>query len=343
MNDHKEAMRQTAAAMVARGKGILAIDESLGTIKKRFDGIGVASTEESRRAYREMLITAPGGGEYISGMILFDETMRQTTAAGAPFPRVLDEQGILPGIKVDTGAKDMAGHPGEKVTEGLDGLRERLAEYRRLGAKFAKWRAVIAIGERLPSRACIDANAHALARYAALCQEAAIVPMVEPEVLMDADNDIDLCHRVTERVLQTLFRTLDSQGVSLAHTILKTNMVLAGKRCPRQAAAREVADKTVRCLLDAVPPAVPGIVFLSGGQSATAATIHLNAMNAAHDDLPWPLSFSYGRALQEPSLKAWGGKAENRQAATAALLHREKCNSLACRGEYSESMEREAA
>ena len=343
MSDNDNEMRQTAAAMVARGKGILAIDESLGTIKKRFDAIRLESTEDNRRAYREMLITAPGCSEYISGMILFDETIRQATAAGAPFTRVLSEQGIMPGIKVDTGAKDLAAHPGEKITEGLDGLRERLAEYKRLGARFAKWRAVITIGEGIPSQACIDANAHALARYAALCQEAGIVPMVEPEVLMDADNDIDLCYQVTENTLKTVFRTLESQGVSLAHTILKTNMVVSGKRCPRQAGVAEVADKTVRCLLAAVPPAVPGIVFLSGGQSAEAATAHLNAMNAANKKLPWPLSFSYGRALQEPSLKAWGGKAENRPAATAALLHREKCNSLACNGEYSADMEQAAA
>ncbi|MGI9229004.1 MAG: class I fructose-bisphosphate aldolase [Gammaproteobacteria bacterium] len=343
MSDYKKEMQQTAEAMVAKGKGILAIDESHATIKKRFDSIKLESTEENRRTYREMLITAPGCNEYVSGMILFDETIRQATADGTPFTQVLIEQDIMPGIKVDTGAKQLAGHPDEKVTEGLDGLRERLAEYKELGAKFAKWRAVITIGEQIPSQACIDANTHALARYAALCQEAGIVPMVEPEVLMDADNDIDMCNRITEKTLKILFHAMETQGVSVAHTILKTNMVISGKQCPQQADVQEVADKTVRCLLDAVPTALPGIVFLSGGQSATLASAHLNAMNATYKGLPWPLSFSYGRALQEPCLKAWAGKPENLQAATRALLHREKCNSLACNGDYSAAMEQDAA
>ena len=342
MSDMTEQMAQTAAAMVAEGKGILAIDESLPTIKKRFDTINVESTEENRRAYRELLITAPGGEDFISGMILFDETLRQKTRDGVSFPQVMIEKGIMPGIKVDKGAKDLAGHPGEKVTEGLDGLRDRLAEYRDLGARFAKWRAVITIGNHIPTDGCIEANAHALARYAALCQEAGIVPMVEPEALMDADNDIDVCYWATEKTLRTVFNALCDQAVALEHTILKTNMVLSGKKCPVQAGVQEVAEKTVRCLLNTVPASLPGIVFLSGGQSATLATAHLNEMNRNNDGLPWPLSFSYGRALQEPSLKTWAGNPENFGAAQAALLHREKCNSLACLGQYSDALEEAA-
>jgi len=342
MTDLKAQMEKTAQAMVAKGKGILAIDESFPTIKKRFDAIGVESTEENRRAYRDLLITAPGGADYISGMILFDETIRQATADGTPFPRALHDAGIMTGIKVDAGAKDLAGHPGEKVTEGLDGLRDRLAEYRELDARFAKWRAVITIGDGIPGNACIEANAHALARYAALCQEAGIVPMVEPEVLMDADNTIERCFDVTLHTLKTVFNELYRQGVSMEHTILKTNMVISGKQCPTQAGVQEVADLTVRCLRNAVPAALPGIVFLSGGQSAQLATEHLNAMNAAYPGLPWPLSFSYGRALQEPALKLWAGKAENVDAAVEALLHREKCNSMACLGQYSEEVEKAA-
>lgn len=342
MNEFAKELEQTAKAMVAKGRGILAIDESMPTIKKRFDGIKIESTEENRRAYRELLITAPGGSEYISGMILFDETIRQSTASGVSFPKALIDQGIMPGIKVDAGAKDLAGHPGEKVTEGLDKLRERLAEYKELGAKFAKWRAVITIGDNLPSGACIEANAHALARYAALCQEVGIVPMVEPETLMDADNTIDTCYDVTEKTLITLFNELYRQGVAHEHTILKVNMVISGKKCPVQAGVQEVADKTVRCLLDTVPASLPGIVFLSGGQSSALATAHLNAMNAAYKDLPWPLSFSYGRALQEDALKTWAGKSDNVAEATRVLLHREKMNSLACLGEYSEQMEKAA-
>ena len=335
-------LEQSARAMVARGKGILAIDESFPTIKKRFDNIKIESNEENRRAYRDLLITNPGGAEYISGMILFDETLRQATSDGISFSQALIKQGIMPGIKVDTGAKDMAGHPGEKITEGLDGLRDRLAEYKQLGARFAKWRAVITIGNGIPTHACIEANAHALARYAALCQEAGIVPMVEPEVLMDADNTIDRCYEVTERTLKALFDALYSQDVAAEFTILKTNMVISGKKCAVQAEVQEVADKTVRCLLNTVPASLPGIVFLSGGQSAELATAHLNAMNKTFNSLPWPLSFSYGRALQEPCLKTWAGKHENVAAAQAALLHREKCNSLACLGQYSEAMEQAA-
>ena len=335
-------LEATAKAMVAKGKGILAIDESTPTITKRFDTINLESTEDNRRTYRDLLITNPGGNEYISGMILYDETIRQSTSDGTPFTKALIDQGIMPGIKVDTGAKDFALHPNEKVTEGLDGLRDRLAEYKTLGAKFAKWRAVITIGDNMPSQACIDANAHALARYAGLCQEAGIVPMVEPEVLMDADNTIERCYEVTENTLSTLFDTLKSQGISIEHTILKTNMVISGKQCSTQADVQEVAEQTVRCLLKNVPSELAGIVFLSGGQSAELATAHLNAMNANNSDLPWPLSFSYGRALQAPCIKAWGGDSANVEAAQKALLHREKCNGLACSGEYNTDMENAA-
>ena len=335
-------LEKTAKMMVAEGKGILAIDESTPTIKKRFDSINVESTEENRRAYRDLLITNPDGNKYISGMILYDETIRQSTSDGIPFAKKLTNDGIMPGIKVDTGAKDFALHSNEKITEGLDGLRERLAEYKNLGAKFAKWRAVITIGKNIPTTACIDANAHALARYAGLCQEAGIVPMVEPEVLMDADNTIDLCYDITEKTLSSLFSTLKNQDVSIAHTILKTNMVISGKQCPTQANVEEVAEKTVQCLLKNVPPELAGIVFLSGGQSAELATAHLNAMNQNNKNLPWPLSFSYGRALPDPCLKAWGGNSENIEAAQKALLHREKCNGLACKGEYDKKMEEAA-
>ncbi len=332
-------LEATAKTMVENGKGILAIDESTPTIGKRFDTINLESTEENRRIYRDLLITNPGGKEFISGMILFDETIRQSTSEGTPFTKALIDQGIMPGIKVDTGAKEFALHPNEKITEGLDGLRERLAEYKTLGAKFAKWRAVITIGDNIPSQACIEANAHALARYAGLCQEAGIVPMVEPEVLMDADNTIERCYEVTENTLSTLFNTLKSQDVSIEHTILKTNMVISGKLCSTQADVQEVAEQTVRCLLANVPAELPGIVFLSGGQSEELATAHLNTMNASNSDLPWPLSFSYGRALQAPCIKAWAGETANIEAAQKALLHREKCNSLACKGEYNVDME----
>lgn len=338
-----DILEATAQAMVADGKGILAIDESQPTIKKRFDTINVESSEENRRAYRDLLITNPGGGEFVSGMILFDETLRQATQDGTPFSKALQDQGILPGIKVDKGAKDLAAHAGEKVTEGLDGLRERLAEYAALGAKFAKWRAVITIGDHIPSRACMDANAHALARYAGLCQEADIVPIVEPEVLMNGGHDIELCYHVTTATLKTLFDALYRQDVVLEHTILKASMVLSGDKCAKQAGVDEVAAQTVRCLHNTVPAAVPGVVFLSGGQSAELATAHLNAMNATNPVLPWKLSFSYGRALQEPALKAWAGESANVEAAQSALYHREKMNSAACRGAYSSSMERTAA
>ena len=332
----------TAAAMVAPGKGILAIDESGGTIKKRFDSIGLESTVETRRAYRDLLITVHGLSQFISGMILYDETIKQATKDGAPFPEVLTKNGILTGIKVDTGAKDLAGATGEKITEGLDGLRERLAEYQKLGAKFAKWRAVITIGKDIPSACCIAVNAQALARYASLCQEAGIVPIVEPEVLMDGNHTLERCFDVTEDTLHMLFQELYRQRVRAEHLVLKASMVLAGKDCPQQASVQQVADATVQCLKRTVPAAVPGIVFLSGGQSDEAATAHLNAMNAMGAALPWPLSFSYGRALQAPALKTWKGQAANVAAAQKALFHRSKCNSAACFGRYKPDMEQAA-
>ncbi len=327
-----------ARALVAPGKGILAIDESFPSIKKRFDSLGIESTEETRRAYRDLLITTPGIGEHISGMILFDETIRQATAGGTPFPEALREAGVVPGIKVDRGTQDLALHPGEKITEGLDGLGKRLIEYRELGARFAKWRAVITIGDGIPSAGCIAANAQALARYAALCQEAGLVPVVEPETLMDADNTIERCFEVTEATLRAVFCALHEQRVALEGLILKTNMVIAGKQCARQNGVNEVAEETIRCLKNTVPAAVAGIVFLSGGQKPVPATAHLDAMNRM-GGLPWPLSFSYGRALQESALKGWSGKAANVPAAQKALQHRAKCNGLASLGRYTPDLE----
>ena len=339
----KKHLERIAQAMVARGRGILAADESAPTIKRRFDAIGLESTEENRRTWRELLITAPGGGESLSGMILFDETLRQSTSDGVAFPRALEAQGILPGIKVDAGAKDLAGRPGEKVTEGLDGLRERLREYAGLGARFAKWRAVITIGaDGRPSAACIRANAHALARYAALCQEAGVVPIVEPEVLMDGDHSIERCHEETVRTQRATYEEMDAQGVHFAGTILKASMVVSGRDHPAQAGVDEVAARTVEGLRDAVPASVPGVVFLSGGQGAALATAHLNAMNAMSAELPWALSFSYGRALQDPALRAWGGKAANAKRAQALLAARERLNALACLGRYTDAMEEAA-
>ena len=329
----------TAAAMVAPGKGILAIDESGATIKKRFDTIGVESSTESRRAYRDLLITPNGLSQYISGMILYDETLRQATADGVPFAEFMKKNGILAGIKVDSGSKELAGASGEQVTEGLDGLRERLVEYKKLGASFAKWRAVINIGADIPSGYGIAANAHALARYAALCQEAGIVPIVEPEVIMDGSHTIERCYDVTERTLHALFEAIYAQRVRTEHLVLKASMVISGKSCATQASVQAVADATVLCLTRTVPAAVPGIVFLSGGQSDELATAHLSAMNAEGAKLPWPLSFSYGRALQAPALKAWKGQTANVAAAQKALMHRAKCNSAACFGTYSAAME----
>ncbi len=338
-----QQMEETARALVAPGKGILAMDESLPTIKKRFDAISLESTEDTRRAYRELLLTAPELEEFIAGVILFDETLRQSTRDGTPFTSVLRDKGIIAGIKVDAGAKPLAAHPGEKVTEGLDGLRERLAEYGDLGARFAKWRAVIAIGDGIPSGACLQANAHALARYAGLCQEAGLVPIVEPEVLIDGDHSIERCFEATEATLHRVFDELYRQGVTLECTLLKASMVLSGKACSRQAGVQEVAEQTVRCLKRAVPAALPGVVFLSGGQSAERATAHLNAMNAMDAVHPWPLGFSYARALQEPALKVWAGSDANLPAAQRALYHRAKLNSLARQGRYDEGMEKAAA
>jgi fructose-bisphosphate aldolase class I len=329
------SLNKTARALVAPGKGILAADESSPTIKKRFDSIKVDSTEENRRDYRHILFSAPGVGDHISGVILFDETIRQSTADGTSLVKILDDAGVIPGIKVDKGAKDLALCPGDKVTEGLDGLRERLAEYASLGARFAKWRAVYTIGEETPSISAVATNAHALARYAALVQEAGLVPIVEPEVMMNGEHTIEDCQMVTEEVLHSVYAELTTQGVELEGTLLKPNMVLSGKDCPQQAGVEEVAERTVRTLKRTVPAAVPGIVFLSGGQSDEEATLHLNAMNKMAEDLPWRLSFSYGRALQAAPLKAWSGKAENLSAAQAALLERAKANGLASLGQYA--------
>ncbi|MDH3231579.1 MAG: fructose-bisphosphate aldolase class I [Alphaproteobacteria bacterium] len=336
-------MDDIARAIVADGKGILAADESTGTIKKRFDSIDVESVEDTRRAYREMLFTTEGAGEAISGVILYDETLRQSAADGTPFAKLLQNAGMIPGIKVDTGAKPLAGSPDEKVTEGLDGLRERCREYYQLGARFAKWRAVITIaGDAHPSQACISANAHALARYAALCQEAKLVPIVEPEVLMDGGHDIDRCAAVTEATLAEVYNQLRIQNVRLEATLLKPNMVLSGTDCATQADVNDVARRTVEVLKRTVPAAVPGIVFLSGGQSDLLATEHLNAMNALGETVPWKLSFSYGRALQAAPLKAWGGDPANVPAAQRAFLHRARANGAAALGTWSMEMEQAA-
>jgi fructose-bisphosphate aldolase class I len=332
-----EELNTIARAIVADNKGVLAADESTGTIKKRFDSIGVESTEETRRAYRNLLITTPGFEEYIGGVILYDETIRQASDDGTPFAQLLESKGVVPGIKVDTGAQDLAGHPGEKVTEGLDGLRGRFAEYHQLGARFSKWRAVITIGDGIPTDACLHVNAHALARYAALSQEAGIVPIVEPEVLMDADNTIERCHEVTSRTLDLVFAELDRQGVALEGMLLKPNMVISGKQCPEQATSEQVAAQTIDCFLRYVPAMVPGIVFLSGGQSEVEATENLNAINRLGG--PWPLSFSYGRALQASALAAWGGEAANVDAGQAAFLHRARMNALAAAGDWNADLE----
>jgi fructose-bisphosphate aldolase class I len=330
---------KTAQAMVAEGKGILAIDESTGTCQKRFDAIDVPCTEDNRRNYRGMLLTTPGLGDFISGAILFDETLRQSTADGTHFVKVMQEAGIIPGIKVDAGAHLLAGHEGEKVTEGLDGLRQRLKEYSGLGARFAKWRAVITIGPGMPTLACLEANCHALARYAALCQEAGIVPIVEPEVLMDGAHTLDECYEVTEAVLRGLFNQMYEQNVLLEGSILKASMVISGKDCPERAGVEEVARSTIECLLNTVPASMAGIVFLSGGQSDIEATAHLDAMNKL-GDFPWPLSFSYGRALQAPSLAFWGKDIEHNIAGAQKLLaHRARMNGLAASGRYDPSFE----
>jgi fructose-bisphosphate aldolase, class I len=335
-------LERIAKAMVAKNKGILAADESSGTIAKRFNSIKIESTEENRRTYREMLFTAPGAAEYISGVILYDETIRQKTKDGTPFPEYLAKKNIIPGIKVDTGAKPLALFKGETITEGLDGLRERLVEYHKLGARFAKWRAVIDIGDGIPTAFAIEANAQALARYAALCQENDIVPIVEPEVLMDGGHTIERCEEVTSTVLQTVFDQLFEHRIVLEGMVLKPNMVISGKKAPKRAGPEEVAAATLRVLKRHVPPAVPGIAFLSGGQSSEEATLHLSLMNKAAP-LPWSLTFSYGRALQDDALKTWAGQAANFAAAQKQMAKRAKLNGLATTGSYSASMESQAA
>ena len=336
-----QQLQSTAQALVAEGKGILAADESTGTIKKRLDSIGVESTEETRRAYRELLFTTERTEDFISGVILYDETIRQSASDGTPFPKLLESKGVIPGIKVDTGAKPLALTDGETITEGLDGLRDRLEEYRELGARFAKWRATYSIADDKPSEYCVWTNAHALARYAALCQEAGLVPIVEPEVLQDGTHTIAESRKATGRVLQAVYTELHDQRLDFRGTLLKPNMVLSGYDASDRASADEVADVTLECLYKHVPAAVPGIVFLSGGQSDEDATAHLNAMNARGPH-PWQLSFSYGRALQAPALKAWGGKEESVEAAQRAYYHRAKMNSAARTGMYAPEMERQA-
>ena len=334
-------LSSTVHALLSGDKGLLAMDESIPTCHKRFAPLGIPQTEEARRAYRELIVTTPGLGESISGAILFDETVRQKTKDGRLFVDLLKQQGIVPGIKVDEGAHALAGFPGEKVTDGLDGLRGRLAEYYKQGARFAKWRAVITIGDGIPTHTCYEVNAHALARYAALCQEASIVPVVEPEVLMDGNHTLERCAEVTESALVALFAQLRLQGVDLEHTILKPNMVLSGNECPKQASVEAVADTTVGVFLRTVPAAVPGIVFLSGGQSAELASARLNDMNLRFKSrMPWALTFSYSRAVQQPCLETWAGKDENVPAAQKALYRRAKLNSAARRGEYTAAMEK---
>ncbi|HEV2452741.1 MAG TPA: class I fructose-bisphosphate aldolase [Verrucomicrobiae bacterium] len=336
-----QSLIEIASKLVADDKGLLAMDESNPTCNKRFAKLNIPQTADARRAYRELIVTAPGLGESISGAILFDETIRQQKRDGTPFAKVLADAGIIPGIKVDAGAKDMAAHPGEKITEGLDGLRDRLAEYFQMGARFAKWRAVIAIGENIPSRSCIEANAHTLARYAALCQEAGLVPIVEPEVLMDGTRALEQCRKITEETLRNVFIQLNCQRVLLEGMILKPNMVLPGLDCPKQESVDEVADATVNCLLQTVPAAVPGIAFLSGGQPSELASARLNAMNVRFKSrMPWALTFSFSRAIQQPALEIWQGKDANILSAQQALLHRAKCNRAARRGEYTIAMER---
>ena len=339
--NHRE-LEAVARAMVAKGKGILAADESGGTIKKRFDSIQLESTEEQRRTYRELLFTTPKMNEFISGVILYDETIRQKTRDGVSFPEYLTKLGVIPGIKVDTGAKPLPNFPNETITEGLDGLPERLAEYYKLGARFAKWRAVIDIGDGIPTQFAIEANAHALARYAAACQAATIVPIVEPEVLMDGGHSIERCEEVTNAVLVAVFDQLHAHRIYLEGMVLKPNMVISGKKAPNRASPQQVAEATVRCLKRHVPAAVPGIAFLSGGQSSEEATEHLSLMNKL-GPLPWELTFSYGRALQDAALKAWGGKQENFAAGQKAFSKRAKLNGLAHAGQYTRAMEQDAA
>jgi fructose-bisphosphate aldolase, class I len=336
-------LERIALTLVADGKGILAADETIPTLTKRFDTLGIRSTEQSRRTYREMLFTSPGAAKFISGVIMYDETIRQQSSSGVQLAQALAVQGILPGIKVDTGAKPLADSPGETVTEGLDGLRDRLAEYRTMGARFAKWRAVIRVTDALPSSPCVSANSHALARYAALCQEQGLVPIVEPEVLMDGSHTIERCEQVTGSVLHAVFHALFEQNVTLERMLLKPNMVIAGKACTPQPSVEEVATATFRCLRRHVPAAVPGIVFLSGGQNARMATVHLNAINRLPEPKPWKITFSYGRALQDPALDAWHGRDENLAAGQSALYRRASFNGAASLGEYADEMELETA
>jgi fructose-bisphosphate aldolase class I len=334
-----EDLASGAATLVADGKGILAADESVATLTRRFDPLGIPSTEQSRRAYREMLFTTTGAADFISGAILYDETIRQKSSSGTPLAEVLQNHGIIPGIKVDTGAEPLAGSPDERITEGLDGLRDRLEEYHGMGARFAKWRAVIRITDALPSYACVSANAHALARYAALCQEQQLVPIIEPEVLMEGAHTIERCEDVTGAALHAVFHALFEQGVSLEAMLLKPSMVIAGKDCARQASVQDVATATLRCLRRQVPAAVPGIVFLSGGQKDLVATAHLNAINRLPGPKPWKIGFSYGRALQDAAMAAWHGLDENVKAGQEALYHRARCNGAAARGEYTDGTE----
>lgn len=338
---NKELLQNTAQALVAEGKGILAMDESNPTCNKRFAKLNIPQTEESRRAYREMILTTPGLSEFVSGTILYDETIRQHKKDGTPFIKLITDANIIPGIKVDTGAKDMPGHPGEKVTEGLDNLQDRLDEYFKMGARFAKWRAVITIGNGIPSRACIKANAHSLARYASLCQEAGLVPIVEPEVLMDGTHTMEECQKASEEVFHAVFNQLYQQDVCLEGVLLKPSMVLPGKDCPKQNSVDEVAKATVTTLLRTVPAAIPGIAFLSGGQESLLASARLNAMNIkSSKPLPWALTFSFSRALLDSALKIWNGSEANVTAAQKALYHRAKCNGAARRGQYNPSMEK---
>ncbi len=341
---HGQQLISTVQVLIGGDKGLLAMDESNPTCNKRFAKLGIQQTEETRRAYRELILTTPGLSECISGVILYDETIRQSMKDGTPFIKVAADAGIIVGIKVDTGAKDMAGHPQEKITEGLDGLRDRLKEYFQMGARFAKWRAVIAIGNGIPSRGCIEANAQVLACYAALCQENGLVPVVEPEVLMDGTHTLKQCCEVTAEVLRTVFNQLYTQGVMFEGMLLKPNMILPGLTCSTQESVDEVADSTVKCLLRTVPAAVPGIMFLSGGQSCELASARLNAMNARFkSELPWALSFSFARAIQQPALEIWQGKEGNILAAQQALYHRVKCNQAARRGEYNALMENDTS
>ena len=344
MSTYAKELRATAQAMVAPGKGILAMDESNGTCNKRFEKLGIQPTEDRRRAYRELILTTPNLGEFISGAILYDETIRQSTQAGKPFTQVMPSAGVIVGIKVDTGAKDLSGCPQEKITEGLDGLRDRIAEYYQMGARFAKWRAVITIGNGIPSRTCIEANAHALARYAALCQEGGLVPIVEPEVLIDGDHTIERCYEVTDQTLQAVFTQLRLNKVAFDQMILKPSMVIAGLNCSTQSTVDQVAQMTIQCLLSNVPATVAGVAFLSGGQTNEKSTAHLNTMNIKYGaKCPWPVTFSYARAIQQPALEHWRGEDDNTKAAQQLLFNRAKLNGAASQGKYNVEMEKTPA